>query len=263
MQEDSLLKNNQIKVMGQIISDLKFSHEVYGESFYNFDVEIVRLSDTKDVLPVTISERLIDTDTLKIGAQIFVTGQIRSYNNYVDNEKRNRLILTIFARDVEILDEEKRGINPNEVFLNGFICKKPIYRTTPFGREIADILMAVNRAYNKSDYIPCIAWGRNARFTSKLEVGDKIKILGRMQSRAYQKRLENNEVLERIAYEISVSKIEVETSETSDQSDQSDQKEEQESELSLFNEKFTENTQTENEEIQEQTEDNAADFDQY
>ncbi len=208
MQEDNLLKNNQVKVHGRIVSELTFSHEVYGESFYNFNLEIIRLSDTSDVLPITISERLIDKEELQIGIIVYITGQIRSYNNYTDTDSKNRLILTIFARDVEILEQENTNINPNEVILNGFICKAPIYRTTPFGREIADILIAVNRAYNKSDYIPCIAWGRNARFAAKLNVGDNIRIWGRMQSRVYQKKMENGDVIERVAFEISVSKIE-------------------------------------------------------
>ncbi|MDR2940481.1 MAG: single-stranded DNA-binding protein [Clostridiales bacterium] len=208
MQEDNLLKNNQVKVHGRIVSELTFSHDVYGESFYNFNLEITRLSDTSDVLPITISERLIDKEELQIGVVVFITGQIRSYNNYTDTESKNRLILTIFTRDIEILPEENTNINPNEVTLNGFICKPPIYRTTPFGREIADILIAVNRAYNKSDYIPSIAWGRNARFAAKLNVGDNIRLWGRMQSRVYQKKLENGEVIERVAFEISVSKIE-------------------------------------------------------
>ena len=209
MQEENLLVNNQVKVHGRVISDLVFSHEVYGESFYNLSLDIVRLSEIKDVLPVTISERLIDKDSLKIGTIVYIEGQIRSYNNYMESESKNRLILTIFARDVEILEEENKSINPNEVILNGFICKKPIYRTTPFGREIADILIAVNRAYNKSDYIPCIAWGRNARYSSKFSVGDNIRVFGRMQSRSYQKKLENDETIEKIAYEISISKVEV------------------------------------------------------
>lgn len=210
MQElDNQLKNNQIKVHGKIISDMTFSHEVYGESFYNFNLEIVRLSDSTDVLPVTISERLFESDMIKIGAVVDITGQIRSYNNFVDTENKNRLVLTIFARDIEFLDDDSKGTNPNEVLLNGFICKAPVYRTTPFGREIADILIAVNRAYNKSDYIPCIAWGRNARFASKLTVGDNISLSGRMQSRNYQKKLENGDVIERVAYEVSISKIEV------------------------------------------------------
>jgi len=219
MKEEALINNNQIKIQGVVVGELKFSHEVYGENFFNFDVEIPRLSDSKDILPVTISERLIEKERLQIGTVVLVEGQIRSYNSYNNIEKRNRLILTIFAREIEIAEEELSNLNPNEVFLNGFLCKKPIYRTTPFGREISDILIAVNRAYNKSDYIPCIAWGRNARFTSNLAIGDNIRLLGRMQSRAYQKKLETADVLEKVAYEVSISKIDVSKKESSDEYD--------------------------------------------
>ena len=204
--------NNHIGIAGKVYSDFEFSHEVYGEGFYRFEVEIYRLSDVSDVLPVTISERIIDMAKVRLGDWVYIAGQIRSYNNYVEEDRRNKLVLTVFARDVELLEGEDPGsqldINPNDVFLNGFICKPPIYRTTPFGREIADILLAVNRSYNKSDYIPCIAWGRNARYAGKLAVGSNIRIWGRMQSRPYQKRFESGEVLEKTAYEVSISKIE-------------------------------------------------------
>lgn len=216
MQEDNVLKNNQVKIQGRVASELSFSHEVYGESFYNLNIDIIRLSEAKDILPVTISERLIDKESLKIGTIVYVTGQIRSYNNYLDTENKNRLILTIFARDIKILQEEDDSLTPNEVIFNGFICKRPVFRTTPFGREICDILIAVNRAYNKSDYIPCISWGRNARFSSRLNVGEVIKVWGRMQSRNYQKKLDNGEVKDRVAYEVSISKIEMSSKEEED-----------------------------------------------
>lgn len=203
MQQD-LRENNLITLVGKIASDYKFSHEMYGESFYTFDLETSRLSDTLDILPITISERLIDTEFLT-GSIVEINGQIRSYNNIVD--KKNHLILTVFAKEISLFDNSNK--NPNQVLLNGFLCKVPVYRTTPFGREISDILLAVNRSYNKSDYIPCIAWGRNAKFTSNLKVGDNIKLSGRMQSRKYQKKLENGDLIEKIAYEISISKLEV------------------------------------------------------
>lgn len=204
MQTD-LRQNNIVTLIGKIISDYTFSHEMYGESFYTFKIETCRLSETSDILPITISERLIDKNLFKIGAIIEINGQIRSYNNIIDN--KNHLVLTTFVRDINFnLDLNK---NPNQVSLNGYVCKQPIYRKTPFGREIADVLLAVNRSYNKSDYIPCIIWGRNAKFASSLEVGDNIKICGRMQSRNYQKKLDNGEILEKTAYEISVSKLEV------------------------------------------------------
>lgn len=204
MQTD-LKQNNTITLIGKIISDYVFSHEMYGESFYTFQIETSRLSEATDILPVTISERLIDKNLFKIDSLIEITGQIRSYNNIVDG--KNHLLLTVFVKDINFnLDLNK---NPNQVVLNGYICKPPVYRKTPFGREIADVLLAVNRSYNKSDYIPCIIWGRNAKFANNLEVGNNIKISGRMQSRNYQKKLENGEVLEKTAYEISVSKLEV------------------------------------------------------
>ena len=209
MHEDTII-NNEIHINGKITSEFTFSHEIYGEGFFNFFVEVKRLSADVDVLPITISERLINMEKLPIGTNVQILGQVRSYNSYVETDKRNRLILTIFAKDI-VLEEDGQldyGKNPNEVMLNGYICKQPIFRTTPFGREIADILLAVNRSYNKSDYIPCIAWGRNARFVSNLGVGDNIKILGRMQSRIYQKKLECGDVLEKIAYEISIGRIE-------------------------------------------------------
>ena len=204
MQTD-LRQNNIVTLIGKIISEYTLSHEMYGESFYTFKIETCRLSETSDILPITISERLIDKNLFKIGAIIEINGQIRSYNNIIDN--KNHLVLTTFVRDINFnLDLNK---NPNQVSLNGYVCKQPIYRKTPFGREIADVLLAVNRSYNKSDYIPCIIWGRNAKFASSLEVGDNIKICGRMQSRNYQKKLDNGEILEKTAYEISVSKLEV------------------------------------------------------
>ena len=205
MHFDGLAENNTVLITGTVAEGCVFSHEVYGESFYMFRISSDRLSDKADILPVTISERLIDKELLQVGTKVEVTGQLRSYNNY--NSKKNRLILTIFAREISLLEEEDIKME-NQIFLNGFICKAPIYRKTPFGREISDILVAVNRAYNKSDYIPCIAWGRNARYMANLEVGANIRVWGRVQSRIYQKRV-GEEVEERVAYEVSVSKIEL------------------------------------------------------
>lgn len=205
MQMDGLPENNTVYIAGKIVADCVFSHEVYGEGFYTFQISSERLSDKADILPVTVSERLIDMNLLQIGKKVDIVGQLRSYNNY--NSKKNRLVLTIFARELRLMEEEEKK-SENQIFLNGFICKPPIYRKTPFGREISDILVAVNRAYNKSDYIPCIAWGRNARYISNLAVGSNIRIWGRVQSRVYQKRM--GEVIEeRVAYEVSVSKIEL------------------------------------------------------
>lgn len=201
---DSLMLNNKLYLEGRISSKLKFSHEMYGEGFYTFNLDVQRLSDTRDKLFVTVSERLINGMDLTEGKELIVEGQLRSYNKFVDGA--NRLILTVFARNIEPRIEKSK--NPNQIYLDGFICKKPIYRTTPFGREIADMLLAVNRAYNKSDYIPTIAWGRNSRFSETLKVGDNIRIWGRLQSREYQKKVSEEEVLKKIAYEVSISKME-------------------------------------------------------
>ena len=205
MQLDGLPENNMVLLTGTIIEGCVFSHEVYGEGFYTFRISSERLSDKADILPITIYERLIEKELLQVGGRVEIAGQLRSYNNY--NSKKNRLVLTVFAREIRML-EEAEDRSENQIFLNGFICKAPIYRKTPFGREISDILVAVNRAYNKSDYIPCIAWGRNARYMANLEVGANIRIWGRVQSRTYQKRV-GDEIEDRIAYEVSVSKIEL------------------------------------------------------
>ena len=201
---DNLMLNNKIYLEGKVASGLEFSHEMYGEGFYTFSMEVMRLSDSVDVLNITVSERLIANMDLSIDKEIIVDGQLRSYNKFVDGS--NKLILTVFARNIEPCIE--RSKNPNEIFLDGYICKEPVYRTTPFGREIADVLLAVNRAYNKSDYIPTIAWGRNSRFCQTLSVGDNIKVWGRLQSREYQKKVSDTDVIKKIAYEVSVSKME-------------------------------------------------------
>ena len=215
--DTNYLENNYLTLVGKVTGEKKFSHEIYGERFYIFNLEIPRLSGVADIIPITISERLINEDTLTEGQKLLVKGQFRSYNSY--EREKNRLILTVFAKDVRVISEEeqseeenemtKKDVVTNEVVLVGYICKKPIYRQTPFGREIADILLAVNRAYNKSDYIPCIAWGRNARFCQNLEVGSQIKLVGRVQSRTYEKKHEDGSVETRVAYEVSVGSLEV------------------------------------------------------
>jgi len=199
---------NRINLLGKIETSPVFSHDVFGEGFFSFNLAVPRLSDAHDILPVTISERIMEGSRFIPDEQMSVTGQIRSYNNYIAEEQRNRLVLTVFAKDYEFL-ESIPNTNPNEVILDGFICKPPVYRTTPFGREITDLLMAVNRSYNKSDYIPCITWGRNARYASKLAVGDNIRLWGRMQSRIYQKKQDDGTVTEKTAFEVSVSRIEI------------------------------------------------------
>lgn len=201
---DNLMLNNKIYLEGTCVSNLEFSHEMYGEGFYTFKISVNRLSDVKDILPVTISERLLTEIDIKEGAELIIEGQLRSYNKFIEGS--NRLILTVFARDVQPCIEKSK--NPNQIFLDGYICKEPIYRTTPFGREIADILLAVNRPYNKSDYIPTISWGRNSRFCKTLNVGDNIRVWGRLQSRKYQKKVGEDEVVTKTAYEVSISKLE-------------------------------------------------------
>ncbi|CAK9331812.1 single-stranded DNA-binding protein [Thermoanaerobacter kivui] len=209
----NFLENNAVVVVGKIFTDFEYSHELYGEQFFNFILEVPRLSETKDYLPITISNRLFEGMNLQVGTRVKIEGQLRSYNRKSPEEGKNKLILTIFARDIMVLPEDEIVKNPNEIFLDGFICKKPVYRTTPFGREITDLLIAVNRPYNKSDYIPVIAWGRNARFSEKLEVGDRIRLWGRVQSREYQKKI-NDEVVTKIAYEVSITRMEVVEKET-------------------------------------------------
>lgn len=199
------MMNNKIYLEGIVVSELTFSHTMYGEGFYCFNLEVSRLSETKDVLNVTVSERLITGMEFKIGTQLCIEGQLRAYNKYIDGA--NRLILTVFARDIRYCVEKSK--NPNQIFLNGFLCKEPVYRITPFGREIADMLLAVNRPYNKSDYIPTIAWGRNSRFCKTLKVGDNIRVWGRLQSRQYQKRISEDKVITKTAYEVSISKMEL------------------------------------------------------
>ncbi len=200
--DHSAEKNNRVFLMGEIVSEAEFSHEVYGEGFYELYVKVMRLSGQADVLPVTVSERLIEGHDLKVGSTICALGQFRSYNKLEGG--RSRLMLTVFVRELIGNDGAQ---NPNSIVLSGYICKPPVYRTTPFNREIADLLVAVNRAYNKSDYIPCIAWGRNARFVQTLKVGDRIALSGRIQSREYTKRLSETEAVTMTAYEVSVSKL--------------------------------------------------------
>ncbi len=194
-------KNNRVYLFGEIVSGAKFSHEVYGEGFYEFYVKVIRLSGQADILPVTVSERIMTPD-MAPGGTICALGQFRSYNK-LENGK-SRLMLTVFVR--ELLDTQP-GKNPNSIVLSGYICKPPVYRTTPFNREIADLLIAVNRSYNKSDYIPAIAWGRNARFVRNLSVGDKVALSGRIQSREYQKKQPDESFVTMTAYEVSISKL--------------------------------------------------------
>lgn len=198
--------NNLAEVCGVVDDELQFNHEIFGESFYTFTLKIPRLSGTSDRIKVMVSDRLLSELELNVGDFVEITGQFRSYNSYENGD--NKLILTVFAKDIT-LSEDEMSKNPNSLFLNGYVCKEPVYRTTPFGREITDLLLAVNRTYNKSDYIPVIAWGRNARYCKGFHVGDNVKVWGRIQSRDYQKRLSEEEVITKTAYEVSVSKLEL------------------------------------------------------
>ena len=203
---EKLLSNNQAVVAGEIVSGFTFSHEVFGEGFYMVDVLVSRLSDTYDTIPLMVSDRIIDVEEECIGRKVEAKGQFRSYNKH--EETKNRLILSLFVREIEFIEDDEYISKPNHIYLDGYICKPPVYRMTPLGREIADVLLAVNRAYGKSDYIPCICWGRNARFAGKLEVGEHVAVWGRIQSREYQKRIGNDQIISKTAYEVSVSKME-------------------------------------------------------
>ncbi len=199
-----LMNNNKVFLSGKVESEPVFSHETFGEGFYELILSVQRLSENSDLIPITVSEKLLAKDIFKIGNIIAVKGQFRSYNKIVDG--KSKLMLTVFVREIIDVDE---SMNPNIIEIEGFICKPPVYRTTPFKREICDVLVAVNRAYNKSDYLPCIAWGRNARFIKDAEVGAKVSIVGRIQSRDYQKKISEDEVETKTAYEISVNKIQI------------------------------------------------------
>lgn len=202
---DKIIENNQVSIIGIVEGGFTFSHEVYGEGFYMVNVAVKRLSDSVDIIPLMVSERLMDVTQNYEGKLIHALGQFRSYNRH--EEKKNRLILSVFVREVEFVEEEDAS-KTNYIFLDGYICKEPVYRKTPLGREIADLLIAVNRPYGKSDYIPCICWGRNARFASGFAVGGHAQIWGRIQSREYMKKIDEEEAVKRIAYEVSVSKLE-------------------------------------------------------
>ena len=203
---DKIIENNQVTIMGKVATEFSFSHEVFGEGFYMVEVEVKRLSNSEDRIPLMISERLIDVTQDYTGEYIMVHGQFRSYNRH--EEQKNRLVLSVFVREISFMEEEPDGTKTNSIWLDGYICKEPIYRKTPLGREIADLLLAVNRPYGKSDYIPCICWGRNARYASGFEVGEHVQLLGRIQSRESVKRISDTETEKRVAYEVSVSKLE-------------------------------------------------------
>ena len=203
---EKMLENNKVSVIGEIVSEFTFSHEAFGEGFYLVDVAVKRLSGQADILPLMVSERLLDVCRDYSGDTVEAIGQFRSYNRH--EGVRNRLELSVFVREVRFMEEFTDYTKTNQISLDGYICKPPVYRRTPLGREISDILLAVNRPYGKSDYIPCISWGRNAHYASGLEVGDRVRIWGRIQSREYMKQLNGTESEKRIAYEVSISRME-------------------------------------------------------
>ena len=204
---DKNFEKNNVEIAGTVVAEPEYSHEVFGEQFYIFNISVKRLSGMLDIIPVTISERAINISEIRVGKRFKIYGQFRSFNKHMEHE--HRLILSVFARDIMELDDNQLDVNENYIFLDGYVCKEAIYRKTPLGREIADLLVAVNRSYGKSDYIPCIAWGRNARYASGLDVGTHIKVCGRIQSREYTKRISETESEQRMAYEVSVSSIEL------------------------------------------------------
>ena len=199
------ITNNKVKLTGTVVSEPEFSYEVYGEQFFNLFLEVKRISGVADIVPLTISERLFNLEDKCTGTVVRVSGQFRSFNKHEEN--KNRLVLSVFVREIERVVNDYDEENENEI--DGFVCKDPVNRKTPLGREIADILFAVNRSYGKSDYIPCIVWGRNAVYTSGLPVGTHLKLTGRIQSRGYVKMYEDGTEEQRTAYEVSVSKINV------------------------------------------------------
>ena len=196
---------NIVNLRGELDDNLEFSHEIFGEKFYNTKIKINRLSDSYDVLPITVSDRLLQDIDFENNKFVSVVGQLRSYNKNINN--KNRLVLTVFAREIKQLESVEDSKDPNSIFLDGYICKSPVYRKTPLGREITDLLVAINRPYNKSDYIPSIVWGRNAKFAKSLKIGDRIQMWGRVQSREYEKKIDDGQVLKKVAYEVSISKI--------------------------------------------------------
>lgn len=203
---EKVIENNKVSVIGEVVSEFTFSHEVFGEGFYLVSLAVSRLSDQVDVIPLMVSERLLDVKQDYRGQTVEAIGQFRSYNCH--EGVKNRLVLSVFVRELNFLEEFTDCTKTNQIYLDGYICKEAIYRKTPLGREIADLLLAVNRPYGKSDYIPCIAWGRNARYASGFAVGSRVQVWGRVQSREYTKKLSETQCEKRVAYEVSVSKLE-------------------------------------------------------
>lgn len=204
---EKVMENNQASMTGQVVSKFIFSHEILGEGFYTADLKVNRLSDSSDVIPLMVSERLVNVEKDYQGEYLSVNGQFRSYNRH--DESKNRLVLSMFVKEIGFAEKLSEDAESNRIYLDGYVCKEPVYRKTPLGREITDLLLAVNRTYGKSDYIPCICWGRTARFAAEFSVGDRCELWGRMQSRIYMKKLNEEVYDKRVAYEVSVSKLEL------------------------------------------------------
>lgn len=204
---DEIIKTNKVKIIGTVDTPFIFNHEVFGEKFYGTTVKVSRTSGVYDFIPVIISERLIDVLYGFCGHRVSICGQLRSFNRHTD--EGNKLILNVFVREFELLSEDDSRKDVNELYFDGYIGKEPAYRKTPFGREITDIKLVVNRPYGKSDYIPCITWGRTARYTSDLDVGTHVSVWGRMQSREYYKKISEEIFENRIAYEVSIYRLEL------------------------------------------------------
>lgn len=202
--EDNRMENNTVVLAGEVAGTPAYSHETFGEGFYVFNMNVPRASGTIDTVPVMVSDRMCNIESIKAGSLYEVEGQFRSYNKH--EKSKNRLVLSVFAMGMRELDEDEYA-GENHVMIEGYVCKETVYRQTPLGREIADLLIAVNRAYGKSDYIPCICWGRNAKYASTLEVGQKLRLNGRIQSREYVKKTGEDNTETRVAFELSVGQI--------------------------------------------------------
>lgn len=197
---------SSVRLSGRVLNEPVFNHKTYGEAFYMIVLGIFRRSGYEDKIRLIVSEKILRGRSPRKSELLEVSGQIRTYNR--ETEGRSKLEVTVFVR--EMAYRKEAGFEyENSVSIEGFICKAPIRRTSPLGREICDLMIAVNRMYNKSDYIPCIAWGRNASYCESLNVGDKVYIEGRIQSREYRKYTEDGQQEIRTAYEVSAVKAEL------------------------------------------------------
>ena len=196
-------KNSQALLSGYLAEEPTYSHECKGESFYKARLDVLRKSGVIDTIPVIVSEVFLTSENQIPGTYWAVAGQIRSYN---ERDAEGKMHLQVFFFIMQQVDREER-IPENEIFLDGYLCSPPNHRMTPTGREISDMMIAVNRSFGKTDYIPCICWGRNALFASRLAAGNHIQIHGRIQSREYIKQTNETESEQHIVYEVSASRV--------------------------------------------------------